>query len=94
MGVMTTNLDRLPELCYAVHIDDGRTIVIKRGEEGYYETGYGVQGQPVVDQLNADLGVSRRQAAAMKFGSFAGFYAPGANPDLYDDDGKPIRLRA
>lgn len=90
-GAANANISKLPELCYAVHIENGHTVVLKRGEVGYFDTGYGPQGQDIVDRLNERLGVTKAQAAAMELGSIAGFHAPGADPDRYDDAGKPKR---
>ncbi len=85
---LSQNLAKLPETCYSVSLIDETTIVLKRGETGYYETGYGVQGEDAVNSLNARMGVSRQQRAAMELGSMVGFHAPGANPDMYGEDGK------
>uniref|UniRef100_A0AB74UII9 Uncharacterized protein n=1 Tax=Caulobacter phage BL57 TaxID=3348355 RepID=A0AB74UII9_9VIRU len=81
------NLAALPDLCYAVSLETGETIVLKKDETGYYPTGYGVQGQEVVDRLNERLGVTKAQVAAMTLGSVAGFHAPGADPACYDENG-------
>jgi hypothetical protein len=91
LGAATENMAKLPDLCYAVHIENGHTVVLKKGEVGFFDTGYGPQGQDIVDRLNERLGVTKAQAAAMELGSIAGFHAPGADPDRYDADGKPKR---
>lgn len=78
------DLNKLPETAYSVHLETGDTVILKRGETGFYDTGYGPQGQEIVDSLNARMGVDKAQAAAMQFGSMFGFDVPGANPDLYD----------
>lgn len=90
---LSQNLAKLPDLCYSVSLIDGITIVLKKGETGYYDTGYGVQGEDAVNRLNERLGVTRQQRAAMELGSIAGFHAPGANPDMYDEAGKPLSAK-
>jgi hypothetical protein len=84
----TPDMRKLPELCYSAHISTGETVVLKRGEKGYHDTGYGVQGEEAINRLNERLGVSRPQRAAMEFGSILGFNVPGADPDYYGADGK------
>ncbi|AXQ68409.1 hypothetical protein HOT99_gp208 [Caulobacter phage CcrBL10] len=88
MTLRQINLAALPDLCYAVSPADGTTVVLKKDETGYYPTGYGVQGQDVVDSLNERMGVTKQQRAAMEFGSIAGFHAPGASIDHYDENGR------
>jgi hypothetical protein len=79
----------LPELCYALLETEKRAIIIKRGEKGYYQTdwpdGY---TQEMIDNLNQRLGVTKAQAEAMHVGSMFGWSVPGANPELYDTNGK------
>lgn len=91
---IAANMAKLPDLCYSVHIESGDTVVLKKGEKGFYDTGYGAQGDAVVDRLNERLGVTRQQRAAMELGSLVGFHAPGADPDRYDANGKPLKRAA
>jgi len=84
------DLSKLPELCYGAHITTGETIVIKRGEKGYHDTGYGVQGEEAINSINQRMGVTRQQRAAMEFGSIIGFDVPGCDPDYYGADGKRL----
>ncbi len=90
-AVLMANMAKLPELCYGVHLSSGETVVLKAGEAGYHDTGYGQQGEAAVNSLNERMGVSRQQRAAMEFGSVIGFDVPGADPDLYAGDGRRVR---
>lgn len=76
----------LPEYCYTKSILTGKTIIIQRGQSGYYDTDYADLN---ADDLNTQLGVTKAQAAAMLVGSMFGWDTPGADPDRYDEDGKP-----
>lgn len=91
MSQLHKNMADLPELCYAVEPSSGDTIIIKRGETGYYNPGYGPQGEAAVQRLNERLDVSKREAAALAFGSMFGWEGTGAHPDAYDDEGKFVR---
>lgn len=87
------NLSKLPEVCYGTLLSDGSLILLKRDETGYWPTeGYSTNGlfltfSDVADMLNEKMGVTKAQRAAMELGSIAGFDAPGANPDLFDENG-------
>jgi hypothetical protein len=71
----------LPDLCYSRLGEDGRCIIIKRGETGYYPTDYPPgYSDDIIDTLNARLGVTRAQRLAMEIGSMAGWHVPGADP--------------
>lgn len=89
MTALTETLAKLPENCYALHIATQEIVILTRGKRGYTPTDYGVGTPAAVDSLNAGMGVSKAQHRAMLLGSFAGFEAPGADPDRYDEDGKP-----
>lgn len=84
----SANLAKMPPMCYAVHFATGDTVVLIKGERGYRDPGYGVQGEDVVNGLNAEMGVSRQQRAAMEAGSVLGYHMPGADPDNYDESGR------
>jgi len=87
----------LPEKCFAALEATGEAIVIHRGMKGYTPTGQypeGVSGQEGADALNEQIGVTRAQAAAMLAGSMFGWACPGADPDNYDPQGRPIKDRA
>lgn len=76
----------LPEYCYAKKPSTGEVIKIRKGESGYYP----VLADVNCDELNAILGVTKGQAEAMLVGSMFGWNIPGANPDMYNDDGDII----
>lgn len=79
----------LPETAYAVHLVDGSLIIIARGEEGYYPYAEpSPANEQVAATLNAKMGVSAAQAAAMVAGSIFGWHVPGADPARYTDDGR------
>lgn len=87
-------MNGLPALCFTVEIVTHKVVMLKKGESGYYPTRYETnseaEAKQLVDELNADLGVDKAQAEAMFVGSMFGWDVPGANPALYDEDGKPI----
>lgn len=87
----------LPEKCFAALEATGEVVVIHRGTKGYTPTGQrpeGVNGREGADALNEQIGVTRAQAAAMLAGSMFGWACPGADPDNYDPQGRPIKDRA
>ena len=79
----------LPDTAYALLDSDGSIIRIQRGITGYWPCnfGSGPHSQATVDALNADKGVSKAQAEAMKVGSMFGWNCPGADPASYDENG-------
>lgn len=85
---LDSNIAALPETAYAIEPSTGNTVIVKRGETGFYDPSYGAQGVEAVKRLNERMGVTPAQAAAMEFGSMFGFHAPGASPDAYDEDGR------
>ncbi len=84
----------LPKHSY-VFIDGaapGKRIgLIKRGEDGYYETDFDNGNatddivRAAIDGINRRLGVSTAQATAMHVGSMCGWHVPGADPRSYTD---------
>ena len=84
---LTKNLEKLPEYCFGTYLTTGETILLMKGERGYRPCA----NQRPAEELNAELGVTKAQAAAMSMGSIAGFDVPGADPDAYDEDGKPAK---
>lgn len=84
------NEAKLPEVCYAIHMESGNTIVLKRGEIGFHDPQYGVQGEEAVNRLNERMGVTRQQRAAMEAGSIFGYHLPIADPDRYDSLGNRL----
>jgi hypothetical protein len=77
----------LPEFCYGTLMVTGETIIIKRGESGYYNS----TRQFDADTLNSELGITKAQKEAMTAGSMFGWDVPASDPSLYDDDGKVIK---
>lgn len=81
----------LPERCFSVLEATGELILIVRGELGYQKTLSSNDleaNQRLADGHNAEMGVSKAQAAAMKVGSLFGWTAQGANPAVYDANGQ------
>jgi len=68
----------------------GETVVVKRGEKGYYPQEPHIALRDA-DEMNMLIGVTQGQAEAMLAGSMFGWDVPGANPDMYNDDGSPIK---
>ena len=94
------NIEKLPEECYGVLLRDYSLIKIKAGEMGYYAIGQwyaqrelqaGKKIDDICDELNAELGVTRAQRAAMEWGSQFGWETPLSNPENYDEEGFPIK---
>lgn len=79
---------KLPQLCFAMHPVSERPVMIEKGMSGFYQTVHMTKGQAFVDELNADLGVTKAQAEAMLTGSMFGWGVPGADPDRYDEKGE------
>ncbi len=80
----------LPALCYAKHPTDGRAVIIVRGEVGFRDFFTDdLDADLNVDRLNAAACVSKAQAAAMLSGSMFGWDVPAANPNRYDEHGRP-----
>ena len=81
----------LPDLCYAVHGETGKVIIIEKGVKGYYDPDIPSKSREesleIADEYNKKLGVSKAQAAAMYWGSLYGFDTPGADPRQFDVDG-------
>ena len=47
--------------------------------------------QAIVDEYNAQINVTKAQAAAMLAGSLFGWETPAADPKNYDGQGQPIK---
>lgn len=74
-----TEMAKEHKFCYARNEVTGKTILIKRGEEGYYEAIKGYENLDP-DKLNERLGVSKEEAEAMVLGSMFGWDCPVAKP--------------
>ncbi len=80
-------IEKLPELCMSRLPSDGSPVLIRRGEDGYrpwhaYDP----------DHFNQTLKVTPAQREAMIAGSMFGWDCPGANPENYDENGKPVSV--
>lgn len=97
------HLAKLPAKCYAILLTDNNLIIIKAGEKGYYKVGQkwpeqeckdrGITMDEFADFLNKEDGVTKGQREAMEAGSMFGWEVPGADPDLYTEDGVIIKAR-
>lgn len=83
----------LPERCFGYLKATGEIVVLEKGQKGYAPTEKYAENetpQECVDSLNAAMGVTRAQAAAMEAGSMFGWHVPGADPRNYDANGTPL----
>lgn len=67
-------VSELPDICYGILPSDSSIIVIKKGENGYYQTDLGSPDnvEKVVDDLNEKLGVTPDQRFTMELRSMSG----------------------
>ena len=88
----------LPDKCCSTLLENGKVVILKKGETGYYTTDIPFtsreEAQRIVDEQNSRLGVTKAQEAAMKAGSMFGFAVPAADPKNYDENGIPLGRRA
>lgn len=77
----------LPEFCYVAA--EGKTVIVKNGEAGYYDLDYKEQRSP--EEMNVGIGVTKQQAAALYGGSLFGFHTLAADVSRYDENDQPIR---
>jgi len=68
--------ESLPQSAFVVHPVSGQVVLVQAGVMGYYELEY--QPPYSADELNAAIGISKEQAAAMLAGSMFGWDAPAA----------------
>ena len=87
----------LPEKCFAILPSSGELIVIERYKPGYQVSPMahfkGKTPQQTADVLNGDMGVTRAQAAAMLAGVTQGWTSPAADPNRYNERGRPVKPR-
>lgn len=80
----------LPEKCYAAD-RDGKIVLVEYGERGWLPTEYSAadreSGKVIANKLNAELGVTKAQAAAMVAGLMYGWSCLDSNPKRYDENG-------
>jgi rare lipoprotein A (peptidoglycan hydrolase) len=82
-------VSNLPNICYVKNEETGATVLVRANVRGYFDVTRHVDPKSSADDLNAMIGVTKAQAAAMKVGSMFGFHVPGANPANYDEAGRP-----
>ena len=78
----------LSERSYAYHPTTGATIMVKRGEKGFYA----VTTDTKPELLNKVRGVTLQQAAAMLAGSMFGWDVPLADPAAFTEADAVIML--
>lgn len=78
------SLSVLPPICYIILPSTGETVMMKRGESGLHSPLY--DDSP--EELNAMIGVTPQQAAAMEYGAMRGWDSPFADPEVYDGRGR------
>ncbi len=85
----------MPEQCYAVSDDNKSIFIIKRGEKGTFPADAAVSdisdARDIASRLNARLGVTKQQEAAMIAGLTRGFDTPAADPKAYDNNGQLLK---
>lgn len=72
---------RLPPVAFAAHPTTGATVMIRRGERGYFL----LATRLTADELNQVFGVTAAQSMAMLAGSLFGWECPGADPATYTE---------
>lgn len=84
---------KLPRIAWAELDSSHEVVAICYGESGYHKwepEGYiAMTSTEIVDDLNQKAGVSKAQASAMKAGSLFGWHCPAADPQNYDELGRP-----
>ena len=87
----------LPDLCYANLPSTGELIIITKGESGYKNASSPYdspeRNKELAEGHNAEMGITKAQAAAMLAGSMFGWEVPAADPANYDDNGMPVKIR-
>ena len=97
------NLLKLPGECLGVLGETGGIIMLTAGESGYKPVkmddirmkcnARNITVEQLVDEMNAEIGVSKAERQAMQFGSLWGWHIPLANPDNYDENGMIIKAK-
>ena len=78
----------MAERCYVYVATENMIGIVVRGEKGYYPyvkpRVSGEEARKAVDELNADIGVSKAEAMAMEIGSMFGWNVPGAKVETWE----------
>lgn len=86
----------LPDHCFSVTEETGKMIIIKKGENGYYQSDLNCNdaavSRVIAAENNKKLGVSKVQEECMVAGSKFGWNVPAADPANYDADGR-LRMK-
>jgi hypothetical protein len=85
---------KLPFCCYIWMESKEEVAFIIRGSKRYV-TLVRAEGEKYVKRANENLCVTPAQASAMLVGVLFGWHVPGADPGLYDEEGKilPKKIR-
>jgi hypothetical protein len=70
---------KLPPVAFAAHPTTGATVMVRRGERGYFL----LATRLTADELNQVFGVTAAQSMAMLAGSMFGWDCRGADPATY-----------
>ena len=78
----------MAERCYVYVATENMIGIVVREEMGYYPyvkpRVAGEEARKAVDELNADIGVSKAEAMAMQIGSMFGWHVPGARVETWE----------
>lgn len=85
----------LPEQCYVYLQTTDEIFLAKKGVAGYLKADLNESGadgkKELAELINEKLGVTKRQAEAMKAGAACGWESPAADPYSYNENGAPIK---
>lgn len=88
----------LPNLCYAIHPESEKLIIITKGEKEFTdvtdERNTPEQNRKLADGHNSEMGVSKAQEEAMLGGITNGWQTPSADPKNYNEHGKLIHQKS
>ncbi len=82
----------IPSSAMAILPSNGDLVMIRRGMTGYFPSDWNAPGDRKRNEetaafQNAQHELTKAQCAAMVCGSMFGWDVPGANPEMYDEDG-------
>ncbi len=84
----------LPDLCYAIHPESEKLIIIVKGEKEFTdvndERNTPEQNRKLADGHNAEMGVTKAQEQAMVAGLMFGWNVAAADPQNYNEQGNLI----